>query len=59
LTQVDVAVHVRSGYADAEVYHPRYGWKGHFMPVLRCPGRVLVGPDLSSRALDTPSLGTI
>ncbi|HEY2617759.1 MAG TPA: AAA family ATPase [Acetobacteraceae bacterium] len=28
LTQVDVAVHVRSGYADAEVYHPRYG--GYF-----------------------------
>jgi succinoglycan biosynthesis transport protein ExoP len=27
LTQVDVNVHVRSGYADAEVYHPRYG--GH------------------------------
>jgi capsular exopolysaccharide synthesis family protein len=25
LTQVDVNVHVRSGYADAEVYHPRYG----------------------------------
>ena len=28
LTQVDVNVHVRSGYADAEVYHPRYGWNG-------------------------------
>ncbi len=28
LTQVDVNVHVRSGYADAEVYHPRYG--GYF-----------------------------
>jgi capsular exopolysaccharide synthesis family protein len=28
LTQVDVAVHVRSGYADAEVYHPRHG--GYF-----------------------------
>ena len=26
LTQVDVAVHVRSGYADAEAYHPRYGY---------------------------------
>jgi capsular exopolysaccharide synthesis family protein len=25
LTQVDVNVHVRSGYADSEVYHPRYG----------------------------------
>jgi succinoglycan biosynthesis transport protein ExoP len=25
LTQVDVDVHLRSGYADAEVYHPRYG----------------------------------
>jgi capsular exopolysaccharide synthesis family protein len=25
LTQVDVNVHVRSGYADAEAYHPRYG----------------------------------
>jgi capsular exopolysaccharide synthesis family protein len=25
LTQVDVNVHVRSGYADAEVYRPRYG----------------------------------
>ena len=25
LTQVDVNVHVRSGYADLEVYHPRYG----------------------------------
>jgi capsular exopolysaccharide synthesis family protein len=25
LTQVDINVHVRSGYADAEVYHPRYG----------------------------------
>jgi succinoglycan biosynthesis transport protein ExoP len=24
LTQVDVNVHVRSGYADAEVYHLRY-----------------------------------
>lgn len=28
LTQVDVNVHLRSGYADAEVYHPRYG--GYF-----------------------------
>jgi capsular exopolysaccharide synthesis family protein len=28
LTQVDVNVHVRSGYADAEVYHPRHG--GYF-----------------------------
>ena len=28
LTQVDVNVHVRSGYADAQVYHPRYG--GYF-----------------------------
>ena len=28
LTHVDVKVHVRSGYADAEVYHPRYG--GYF-----------------------------
>ncbi len=28
LTQVDVAVHLRSGYADAEAYHPRYG--GYF-----------------------------
>ncbi len=28
LTQVDVNVHVRSGYADADVYHPRYG--GYF-----------------------------
>jgi capsular exopolysaccharide synthesis family protein len=28
LTQVEVRVHVRSGYADAEVYHPRYG--GYF-----------------------------
>jgi polysaccharide biosynthesis transport protein len=27
LTQVDVNVHVRSGYADAEVYHPHHG--GH------------------------------
>jgi capsular exopolysaccharide synthesis family protein len=25
LTQVDVSVHLRSGYADAEVYHPHYG----------------------------------
>jgi succinoglycan biosynthesis transport protein ExoP len=25
LTRVDVNVHLRSGYADAEVYHPRYG----------------------------------
>ncbi len=25
LTQVDMRVHVRSGYADAEVYHPRSG----------------------------------
>ena len=25
LTQVDMGVHVRSGYADAQVYHPRYG----------------------------------
>jgi capsular exopolysaccharide synthesis family protein len=28
LTQVDVNVHVRSGYPDADVYHPRYG--GYF-----------------------------
>jgi capsular exopolysaccharide synthesis family protein len=28
LTQVDVNVHVRSGYADAGAYHPRYG--GYF-----------------------------
>jgi Mrp family chromosome partitioning ATPase len=28
LTRVDVRAHVRSGYADAEVYHPRYG--GYF-----------------------------
>ncbi|MGC1411982.1 MAG: AAA family ATPase [Acetobacteraceae bacterium] len=28
LTQVDISVHRRSGYADAEVYHPRYG--GYF-----------------------------
>jgi polysaccharide biosynthesis transport protein len=28
LTRVDANVHVRSGYADAEVYHPRYG--GYF-----------------------------
>jgi capsular exopolysaccharide synthesis family protein len=28
LTHVDVNVHVRSGFADAEVYHPRYG--GYF-----------------------------
>ena len=28
LTQVDVNVHVRSGYPDADVYHRRYG--GHF-----------------------------
>jgi capsular exopolysaccharide synthesis family protein len=28
LTQVDVNSHVRSGYADAEVYHPRYN--GYF-----------------------------
>lgn len=28
LTHVDANVHVRSGYADAEVYHPRYG--GYF-----------------------------
>jgi polysaccharide biosynthesis transport protein len=28
LTQVDVSSHVRSGYADAEVYHPRYN--GYF-----------------------------
>jgi polysaccharide biosynthesis transport protein len=28
LTQVDINVHLRSGYADAEVYHPRYG--GYF-----------------------------
>jgi capsular exopolysaccharide synthesis family protein len=28
LTQVDVSAHVRSGYADAEVYHPRHG--GYF-----------------------------
>ena len=25
VTQVDVSVHVRSGYSDAEAYHPRYG----------------------------------
>ena len=24
LTRVDPRAHVRSGYADAEVYHPRY-----------------------------------
>jgi polysaccharide biosynthesis transport protein len=28
LTQVDINIHLRSGYADAEVYHPRYG--GYF-----------------------------
>jgi polysaccharide biosynthesis transport protein len=28
LTQVDVNIHTRSGYADAEVYHPRHG--GYF-----------------------------
>jgi succinoglycan biosynthesis transport protein ExoP len=28
LTQVDVKVHAHSGYADAEVYHPRHG--SHF-----------------------------
>jgi Mrp family chromosome partitioning ATPase len=28
LTQVDINAHLRSGYADAEVYHPRYG--GYF-----------------------------
>jgi capsular exopolysaccharide synthesis family protein len=28
LTRVDTRVHVRSGFADAEVYHPRYG--GYF-----------------------------
>jgi Mrp family chromosome partitioning ATPase len=28
LTRVDAKAHVRSGYADAEVYHPRYG--GYF-----------------------------
>jgi capsular exopolysaccharide synthesis family protein len=28
LTRVDVRSHLRSGYADAEVYHPRYG--GYF-----------------------------
>jgi capsular exopolysaccharide synthesis family protein len=28
LTQVDAKIHGRSGYADAEVYHPRYG--GYF-----------------------------
>jgi capsular exopolysaccharide synthesis family protein len=28
LTRVDVRAHVKSGYADAEVYHPRYG--GYF-----------------------------
>jgi Mrp family chromosome partitioning ATPase len=28
LTRVDASVHVRSGFADAEVYHPRYG--GYF-----------------------------
>lgn len=30
LTRVDVRAHVRSGFADAEVYHPRYG--GYFRP---------------------------
>jgi succinoglycan biosynthesis transport protein ExoP len=25
LTRVDVRAHLRSGFADAEVYHPRYG----------------------------------
>jgi hypothetical protein len=25
LTQVDMRIHVRSGYADAEVYHPHHG----------------------------------
>jgi Mrp family chromosome partitioning ATPase len=28
LTQVDAKSHRRSGYADSEVYHPRYG--GYF-----------------------------
>ena len=28
LTRVDVKIHARSGFADAEVYHPRYG--GYF-----------------------------
>jgi capsular exopolysaccharide synthesis family protein len=28
LTQVDIGVHLRSGYADAEAYHPRYA--GYF-----------------------------
>ncbi len=28
LTRVDARVHVRSGFADAEIYHPRYG--GYF-----------------------------
>jgi succinoglycan biosynthesis transport protein ExoP len=28
LTRVDVRAHMRSGYADAEIYHPRYG--GYF-----------------------------
>jgi hypothetical protein len=28
LTQVDSKSHRRSGYADSEVYHPRYG--GYF-----------------------------
>ena len=28
LTRVDIKAHVRSGFADAEVYHPRYG--GYF-----------------------------
>jgi succinoglycan biosynthesis transport protein ExoP len=28
LTQVDARAHLRSGAADAEVYHPRYG--GYF-----------------------------
>jgi Mrp family chromosome partitioning ATPase len=28
LTRVDASVHVHSGFADAEVYHPRYG--GYF-----------------------------
>ena len=28
LTRVDAGVHVRSGFPDAEIYHPRYG--GYF-----------------------------
>jgi polysaccharide biosynthesis transport protein len=25
LTRVDIRAHTRSGFADAEIYHPRYG----------------------------------